>query len=308
MPKIHIEQSIEIKSSSQEVFDSLVDFKQWQKWSPWLILEGGVQLEYAEDGKSYEWSGNRIGAGRMRLEQTLPPTEVNFDLQFLKPYKSQAKVFFQIEEVGGVSLVTWSMDTSLPFYLGWMKKSLVANLNWDYRRGLLMLKDFLEKGEVASQLHEEKDVHFAGCLYVGTTSECSIEGMEESMSQDMRELSFWVDDEELDIQGEPMTIYHKVDRVNDLCAFTVAVPVFEYPEELPSPFHTGKIPPLKATRITHEGPYHHLSNAWAMGNMMIQNKEIKPIKGFPPFEVYLNDPQDTADELLETAIYYPVKD
>jgi predicted transcriptional regulator YdeE len=307
MPKIHIDRSIEIKASSQDIFDSLVDFKQWTKWSPWLLMEQGVQIDYAADGQSYEWKGSRIGQGRMRLEHSLPPHEISYDLQFLKPYKSKSKVFFQIEEGIDECHVTWGMDTSLPFYMGWMKKSLTANLQADYQRGLFMLKDYLEKGEAATVLHEEGVVDFRGCQYVGTTSECTVDEMVSVMSEDMRDLSFWVDNEELDIVGEPMTIYHKVDRIKNECAFTVAVPVYEAPDDLPAPFHSGKIPPLKALKIVHEGPYHHLANAWSLCSMMIQNKEIKPIKGFPPFEVYLNDPQDTADELLETAIYYPVK-
>lgn len=306
MPKVHVERSIAIKASSQKVYESLLDFQQWPKWSPWLMLESGVKLTYAQDGLSYDWEGQRIGAGGMQVEGSQPNRLITYRLQFLKPYKSKAKISFELADLDQACQVTWKMDTSLPFFLGWMKKSLVANLNSDYQRGLLLLKDYMEKGEAPSVLHEEGRVQYPGCRYVGITTECQIAEMTDTMATDMKELSFWVDDEELEIQGEPFTIYHKMDRIKNECAFTVAVPVAEVPADLPSPFHGGKIPALSAVKIVHEGPYHHLANAWAMGQTMIQNKEMKPVKGYPPFEVYLNDPQDTADELLETAVYFPV--
>lgn len=306
MPKIHINRSIEIHSPASDIFEVLIDFKQWTDWSPWLILEKETSLEFAPEGNAYQWEGKKIGSGRMAITHKTLNAEIRYELQFLKPFKSRAKIMFSITDKGESCNVSWVMDSSLPFYMGWMKKPMIANMNADYDRGLLMLKDYIELGEVPSQTFDEGIVSFQGCHYVGITTECSIEEMASTMNSDFGDLMLWVDDEEIEVIGEPLTIYHKMDRIKNECAFTVAVPIDELPEEIPDPYHTGKIPPLKAHKLTHEGPYRHLGNVWALGQMMIRDKSIKTKKGFPPFETYLNDPQDTADELLETAVFFPV--
>ena len=130
MPKVHINRSILIKAAPEKVFESLIDFRQWAVWSPWLILENRPTVEYAEDGLSYRWSGNRIGEGVMRISSKNPSREVTYDLAFVKPYKSKAKIVFNLVVEGQHTAVTWKMNSSLPFFLGWMKKSLVANGQW----------------------------------------------------------------------------------------------------------------------------------------------------------------------------------
>lgn len=306
MPKIRIARQITIKSPVDRVHKVLSDFKKWPTWSPWLIMEKGVKLEYAENGKSYEWDGKRVGSGRMTLTHS-DPKSLRFDLQFLKPFRSKAKVGFDLKEDGKNTVVIWLMDTSLPFFMFWMVKQMTAFMSADYDRGLLMLKEYVEQGEVLSHMEEEGVVSYKGCQYVGVTTECTVDEMPSQMADDFKAISHWVDDEEMEINGEPFTIYHKMDRVKNEVAFTVGIPVEEFPDVIPSPYHQGKIPALNAFVILHEGPYHHLGNPWTLGYMMARNKEIKLRKGFPPFEVYLNNPQDTADELLETAIYFPVE-
>ena len=46
MPAIHISKSIEIAATPDVVFQSLLDFKQWRSWSPWLIAEPTCPVTY----------------------------------------------------------------------------------------------------------------------------------------------------------------------------------------------------------------------------------------------------------------------
>jgi effector-binding domain-containing protein len=199
------------------------------------------------------------------------------------------------------------MDTNPSFSLLWGKKKLIASMSIDYDRGLLMLKDYLETGSVHSRMEEFGVVTFPSCKYIGVTTECSISEMKEQMQNDRHGLSLFVEEDDMDVTGESFTIYHKWDLAKEQVAFTVGIPVADELVGLESPFHAGKIPKLKAFKIIHEGPYRHLGNAWSLGNMMARNKEIKFRKGYPPFEVYNNDPQDTADEFLETDLYFPLE-
>ena len=67
MPKIHIDRSIRINATPNSVFQALIDFNKWMIWSPWLITDPDAKVTIAADGKSYEWEGNRVGSGDMKL-------------------------------------------------------------------------------------------------------------------------------------------------------------------------------------------------------------------------------------------------
>lgn len=152
MPKIELNRSIEINASPEKVFKALNDLNQWRIWSPWLILEPETKVTVSDDTKYYEWDGKRIGAGNMQITSEVKNQSVNLDLTFLKPWKSKAKVRFELKGIGDHTEVTWFMDSSLPFFMFWMKKMMMGFIGMDYERGLNLLKDFVEEGEVYSKL------------------------------------------------------------------------------------------------------------------------------------------------------------
>lgn len=67
MPKTHVNKEIIIDASAQKVFSIINDFHHWSIWSPWLVAEPEAKVTVREDGKFYEWSGKRVGAGEMTI-------------------------------------------------------------------------------------------------------------------------------------------------------------------------------------------------------------------------------------------------
>ncbi len=151
MPKMTILRSQEIDRPIASVFEVVRDFHQWPKWSPWLIADPDCKLEARNDW--YSWEGEICGAGRMDVVGEVENESITYDLQFLKPWKSRADVKITLTRKKEKTEVTWTMDGSLPFFMFWMKKAMACFIGMDYERGLLMLKDLLEKGEVPSRLN-----------------------------------------------------------------------------------------------------------------------------------------------------------
>ena len=67
MPKINVSKRITINAPKEKTKEFLVDFRNWKNWSPWLVCEPETKLTYSDDGKFYEWEGNRIGSGEMKV-------------------------------------------------------------------------------------------------------------------------------------------------------------------------------------------------------------------------------------------------
>ncbi|MEM6737723.1 MAG: SRPBCC family protein [Bacteroidota bacterium] len=306
MPKMHIERSINISAPSQNIYKIISDFNDWQPWSPWLLMEPEVKVTVAEDSKSYEWEGNRTGSGNMKIIEEQENEFINYDLNFLKPWKSTAKTNFKLNPEGNDTKVTWTMDSSLPFFMFFMKGMMEAYVGADYERGLDMLKAYVEEGAVPSRLEFEGTKDFVGGSWFGIKTNCNIDDVGPVMEADFDKIRTFA--EEKGITNLHMaTIYHKWDIPKNKVSYSAILFVREIPDGLPNDFVRGSIPPTKCYVLKHIGKYQHLGNAWSTLYTMMRNKEIKHNKKVDPFECYINDPQQTEENELITDLYIPVK-
>ncbi len=305
MPKFHVEKSIVIDSPAEKVYDVLSNFNHWRPWSPWLITEPEANVTVEDEGKSYAWEGNRTGSGSMRILDESANRWINIELTFLKPWKSTSKVKFRLEQEGDSTKVTWFMDGGLPFFMFWMKKMMTAFIGMDYERGLKMLKEFVEKGEVSSKLDFKGVSDFEGCTYVGIRTTCIIDEIGDKMQADFGKLHEFFDANKESEPGVAFSIYHKWDPVNRKVEYTGAWAVKNVPN-LTNGFISGEIPATKIYTLAHVGAYHYLGNAWSALYSMERAKEFKHKKKIHPFEVYVSDPRDTPEKDLVTEINFAV--
>ncbi len=307
MPSIHVEKSIDIHAPKEKLFDTLNNFNHWQAWSPWLIMEPKAKVDVSKDNKFYSWEGNRIGSGEMKITEEDPNEHIKYSLTFLKPWKSKADVQFNLEISENGTKVTWLMDSSLPFFMFWMKNMITAFIEMDYERGLYMLKDYAESYKVPSKIESNGNEKYPGCEFVGIRTECGIKDIGPKMIEDYNTLNEWAKNHSIKLAAEPFSIYHKWDMVKKQVAYTSGIPVNEVPGSLPGGMQSGKIPATPVYTITHTGPYRHLGNAWSTGYNMKQHKEFKINKKIDAFETYINGPHDTPENDLITKVHFPVK-
>ncbi|MEP1096420.1 MAG: SRPBCC family protein [Cyclobacteriaceae bacterium] len=193
MPKMNIARSILIGAPAEKVYSILRNFDQWRPWSPWLITEPEAKMTIAEDRRSYEWEGHRTGSGNMNLMDESENEVLSMQLNFIKPWKSTAKVRFELKPEGEGTKVIWSMDSGLPFFMFWMTKMMTALISSDYDRGLSMLKEYVETGSVSSKLDFKGISNFEGCRYVGIRSSCDIDKLGDQMKSDFGKLKTYLE-------------------------------------------------------------------------------------------------------------------
>lgn len=306
MPKTHVSKTIVVNASQEQVYAILNDFNHWAAWSPWSVMEPEVKISISENNHFYEWVGGRTGSGNMRIIGGEANQSLAIDLNFLKPWKSYAKVHFHLKPSGDGTSVNWTMDSSLPFFMFWMKKAMEIFIGMDFDRGLRLLKDYVEDGEAHCKLTFGSRESHAAIRFVGLRTECTMDTMGKKMAEDMPKLAQLAQEHGLQISGPAFTQYHKWDVVRNKVIYTAGLPVAEVPGNLPSGFFAGDIPAVTAQTITMQGPYHHLGNAWSTLYSMQRNKEFKLNKHVHPFEEYLNSPHDTPENDLLTKVYFPI--
>lgn len=306
MPKMHIERSISINAPTPNVYKVISDFNDWRPWSPWLCMEPEAKVTVADDAKSYEWEGNRTGTGNMKIVKEIENEFIDYDLNFLTPWKSHAKTNFTLSSEGNSTKVTWVMDSSLPFFMFFMKGMMEAFVGADYERGLDMLKVYVEEGEVPSKMEFVGNKSFSGCRWIGIKKDCSIDQMAPEMIADFGKLRSLGEEKELS-EFKMATIYHKWNLPKNKVSYTACMVMKEIPSEIPTGFVSGEIPEVSSYVLRHVGSYRQLGNAWSTLYSMHRNKEFKPKKGINPFEIYENNPQTTPEKELITDVYFPVK-
>lgn len=142
-----VERSTTIKAPAQKVFALLDDFHQWQAWSPWEKLDPDMKRTHsgAASGKgaAYAWEGNSdVGAGRMEIVDSAPPSRVAIDIEFLKPFEARNDIHFTLQPQGDSTHVTWSMHGPMPYISKVMCLfvSMDKMIGKDFEKGLANLK------------------------------------------------------------------------------------------------------------------------------------------------------------------------
>jgi len=306
--KYHISRSIHIEAIPAKVKSLLEDFSKWSSWSPWTVLEptqkGSVTGEKGSVGHSMTWDGDIIGAGTM----TISEVKDNFwkhDIAFTKPFKSKAVATMAVSEEKGGTKVTWTMDSSMPFFLFFMIPSIKMMVGMDYDRGLTMLKAMAEQGKVNATTTNKGVVDFTGFSYIGVARDCTMKEVPNTMSEDFGKLMELCATHKKKAR-QWATIYTKMSSKTGDMSYVCFMSDEEFEGmELPAGFVRGTIDSSKALEITHDGPYDYIGNAWAMGMMTLRAKKMKQ-KG-PAIEYYWNSPHNTKPEDLKSSVYFPIK-
>lgn len=306
-----IDKSIIIEKTVKEVFSVVGDFSSWSHWSPWLCQEPDCPVtrrgEAQSVGHRQEWKGKRIGSGSIEIISIEETKSIDYDLKFIDPWESSANVSFHFKELEeGKTEVSWKMDSELPWFMFFFKKFFVGLLGSDYMRGLSMLKDFCETGEVHSLTKINGKKSIESFYYVGIYRKTTIDKMPQVMGADFQALQKAVEEGELPKPVGAVSFNYKHDFANGVSEFTSALRYSEKPEA-PTKFECGQIQAHSALQVDHIGSYKHLGNAWSTAINEQRNQKMKINKKAPMWEIYLNVPGEVAEKDLHTQIHIPIK-
>jgi DNA gyrase inhibitor GyrI len=309
MPKFHVQRSIEIDAPAEQVFDSVADFTTWPTWSPWLPIDADAKVTYSDQQGAvdswYRWTGDVVGQGEMQHARLDRPRRIEDELRFIKPFKSRSDVVFELEPRGNTSRITWHMNGKLPFFLAFMKSSMEMYISMDYHRGLTMLKEYIETGEVLSRLEVVGVKSLSEMNMVGASDSAGMESIGEVMDQAIANVHRAMPAGSGSIEGEMISVYHPVDLKKGRLDFTTGYLV---PSSFstPSGLRSVHLRAGKYLQVRHIGSYRHLGNAWSGAYQYARYKKFKMAKR-DGFEIYRNDPSVTPERELITDVYVPLK-
>jgi hypothetical protein len=150
--KVHIEREIVIKSTAEKVYPNLINYRNFNKWSPWYKLDPTAEYDYSGPsdgvGATMSWRGDdRVGEGVQKIVEAQPYQHVKASLDF----GSQGNGFtdWYLTNRGNEVSVKWSFDTEFNgnIFGRWFGLFVDRMIGKDYEKGLQNLKKVVESSQ-----------------------------------------------------------------------------------------------------------------------------------------------------------------
>jgi hypothetical protein len=149
-----VQREISINAPASDIFTWINNVRRFNMWNPWATLDPDASMTYngtdEGPGASYSWVGRKTGHGSMTLLDQSPPSDVNYSLDFVKPFKASNRANFHLTEGPGPTVVVWTMTGKN----GFTNKLLQTFMSMDhmvgkeFEKGLASLKTKVEQKKV----------------------------------------------------------------------------------------------------------------------------------------------------------------
>lgn len=150
--QFRVERSVVIKAPAEKIFPHINDFHAWQAWSPYEKLDPAMKRSFSGAdsgvGSYYAWDGNSaVGAGSMRILESVPSSAIKIKLDFLKPMEGHDTAEFTLAPQGESTTVTWAMSGQAPFLMKVIGVFVDCDkmIGKDFETGLGQLKALIEQ-------------------------------------------------------------------------------------------------------------------------------------------------------------------
>ena len=297
------------------IYDNVIDYRNWEAWSPWIEKEPDLKITYSEKtkgvGGSHSWEG-KDGVGTMRILEVFPNDSIKQELQFDDYDPSKVNWFFEPAE-GGKTKVTWTMSSdNIPFmFKGYAAVSggFDKMIGPDFERGLEKLDSLLTNSMKQYNITIDGITEYGGGFYLYKTTNANNSNISSMMAQQYGSLGAYMAQNGIPMNGMPLTVYQEMNMEDDTVIMSNGIPVAQKIDVADdSGVLCGYMPKMKVLKATLKGNYSNLGEAWqvAMKHIADNNLETSEEK---PFEIYTNDPGSFPNPSdWTTEIYIPIKE
>jgi uncharacterized protein YndB with AHSA1/START domain len=152
---MHVEKEVTINKSRTEVFNYIVQLKNQDNYSKWGSMDPNMKKEYkGTDGtvgfvSAWSSENGEVGAGEQEIKKISGMDRIDYELRFLKPFKSVNQAYMTTEEAGPTATkVKWGYSGKMNYPMNVMLLFVDMNelVGKDFYTGLTNLKSLLETG------------------------------------------------------------------------------------------------------------------------------------------------------------------
>ncbi|WP_242158852.1 SRPBCC family protein [Aestuariivivens sediminis] len=303
-----------IKAPAAVIYDHIIDFKNWEAWSPWIEQDSTIILTYPEQtkgvGGSYSWR-DKDGVGTMKTLEAEADRTITQEMQF-EDFPPSTITWRFNPMSSGETEVTWAISgEDLPFGFKMytvLKGGMEEQIGPNFERGLEKLDSMVIADMNKYHITIEGQTEYSGGYYLYNTTSCKISDFESKMMEMMPKVEQFVTDHHINTAGASFVSFLKWDEANNATIFSCCVPTSEKVIATESDIQTGKLEPFKAIKTTLTGDYEHLKEAWDKAMQYVTDTGYEFTQQGPMLEVYQTNPENTPNpSKWITEIYIAVK-
>ena len=314
--KYSIEKSITINASLDTVWNNMINYSQKLKWSPRYVLDKDCERhsswEVLVEWFSEDWESKIIWIWDQVIVSIEEKKYIEGRVSFMEPYKSHSINKFFIEDLWNNKIkVKWLVESSLVFYLFFLKKTVSSILWMDMDRWLKMLKWLSEEWSLETDTEFLWIKELAWFYYIWITRTCNLSENSDLMKKDYESLLSLFKEKWYIMSSEAVTIYRNTDLNKWTFTYTACLPVSkeDYEKITLETWDYEKWVTWDTSwlNVRHYWSYKYLWNSWTYAYMYARAYWHDIDKKLLSFELYVNDPNETEEKDLITDIFLPIK-
>jgi uncharacterized protein YndB with AHSA1/START domain len=148
------EREVIINKPKQEVFDYIKLLKNQNNYSKWATMDPAMKKEFrGTDGtvgfiSAWDSDNGDVGKGEQEIKKIEEGKRINFELRFIKPFKSTAQAYMTTEAITETQTkIQWGFQGNMAYPFNIMKLFMNPEkaVGDDFSTGLNNLKAILEK-------------------------------------------------------------------------------------------------------------------------------------------------------------------
>lgn len=305
-----------IKAPEQVLYNTVNDFREWPRFSPWLEQDSLATITYGDktsgiDSK-YAWDGEILGIGSMTTLNAIENKSIEQRIDFVEPFESTSNINWTFEPEADGTKVTWHMageqDFMTKLYVA-ISGTIEKNTGPDFERGLFKLDSIVQADMKQFSVTTEGVTQHSGGFYLYNTTSCKMSNFKQKMQEMMPRIGGYAMTNNIKMAGSPFVLYHKWDEENDAVIFSCCIPTSSKITSSEPDILTGQLNPFKTVKTILKGDYENLKSAWETTMSYILDNDLVLAENGPMLESYLTDPMSTPNPAeWITEIYLAVEE
>lgn len=304
-----------INAPASLIYDQIIDFKNWEQWSPWKEKQPNAKINYPEltngIGGSFSWE-DKDGIGTIKTISETPKKSIEQEIQFDDFEPSSIHWKFE-PEINGNTKVTWQIKGEhIPFmfkaysaFSGGFDKIFGP----DFQRGLEKLDSVVISKMKVYSINIEGVTQHSGGFYLYNSGSCKIDEIDSKIKEMMPKVINYATTNSITMAGPPFINYLKWDTENNATIFTCCVPTTSKVITTDSNILTGEMESFRAVKAILKGDYSNLKEAWDKAKAYLPEHGLEAADNGPLLETYVTNPlnyPNPADWITE--IYIAIKE
>lgn len=310
-----VERETTIDAPRATVFALLNDFRQVNKWSPWLKPDPNVRVDITGPrrgvGATLSWDGNIIGSGGQTITASEPHERVVTRMS-QGDSDDLVTATFELEETDTGTHVTWRLEADFGRNLAGRYYGLMLdNIFGDELDGglaeLAILAESLPPHDFSDLEVEHIDVGATDIAYMPASSEPLAAAISDALGDAYFQILNFIDRHGLTDAGAPISISRAYSGAE--LRFDAGIPVKGITGDTPredGQVRLGRTYGGRVIRVRHMGSY--LDLARTHDKIVAYLAALGLERNGDAWESYVSDPTKTPEDELLTYVYYPVRD